>query len=99
MTRLFYLAAGVLVGGAAVVTSLKYHVLRTHEGFTMVPKQSTTLDETYIDIRQFGISDWLEHRGLATAIVEAKKEHLMQNSVANSWKGQVDRLLQGAQQK
>lgn len=97
MTRLFYLMAGILVGGAAVVTSLKYHVLRTNEGFTMVPKQSTTLEGTYTDIRQFGVTDWVEHRTLAAAILQAKKEHLMQTSVANNWKGQVNRMLEGVQ--
>ena len=97
MTRLFYLVAGFVVGAACVIVSLKYHILQTADGLTMVPKQSASLQETYVDIRKFGIADWMEHRTLAAALIAAKKEHLMQTSVANTWKGQFNQMIEGVQ--
>ena len=86
MTRVIYLLAGFLVGGAAVFGSLKYHILRTPDGFAVVPKLSSTFEDTYVDTRQFGVTDWIGHRALVGAIVQAKRENLLQTPTTTKWK-------------
>jgi hypothetical protein len=80
MSRVGALVLGILVGAAGVYTSLHYHVLRTDEGYEFIPKSSTTFSQTYVDTRQFGVSDWMEHKELAQAVMSAKKEHLFKDA-------------------
>ena len=86
MTRIVYLVFGVLVGGAAVFGSLKYHFLRTADGFAVVPKLESSFQDTYVDVRQFGVTDWVGHRALAAALVQAKRENIIQTSTTAKWK-------------
>lgn len=84
MSRFAAFFFGFIVGGAVVFTSLKYHVLRTDEGFQLVPKLHATFSKTYFDVRGFGVQDWTEHRTLSAAIVAAKKDHLFHGAATDS---------------
>jgi hypothetical protein len=88
MSRLATLVVGILLGAAGVFGALKYHVLRTDEGLEFVPKQGMSLADTYVDARQFGVSDWLAHGDLARAVIAADKQHLIGRSA-------VDGVLEG----
>lgn len=68
--------SGAVVGGVLVFGTLSYHVLRTDDGVQIVPKAVPTFYETYVDIREFNVSDWARHKTLVAAIVKAKKEQL-----------------------
>jgi hypothetical protein len=78
MGRLGTFLLGFLLGGATVFTSLHYHLIRATDGFHLVPKVQSTFAESYVDIRGFGYDDWMEHRALALAIVQADKGHLIE---------------------
>lgn len=85
---------GVVMGAALSWGALTHHVLRTKDGFAVAPKINPSFSETYVDIREFGASDWLEHKTLLAAIVKAKKEHLLSDSAGTSLRAQVDGFLQ-----
>ncbi len=53
MARLGSFLVGIAVGGAAVFTGLKYHVVRANDGVHLVPKLQAQFDEAYVDIRKF----------------------------------------------
>ena len=89
-SRLGFFLFGFLVGGAAVMGSLRYHVDKAEDGTHLIPKMSATLSETYIDIREFRQNDWLEHPQLAAAVVRADKAYLMKEAAVGS-------LFQGAE--
>ena len=93
MSRISFFLAGVLVGGAAVLTSLKYHVVRASDGFHMIPKQTSRFGEAYVDIRQFQISDWDQHRSLATAIMRSDKNYLLKDSAVGTVAGTVEQAM------
>jgi len=84
MRRLFTLFFGVLVGGALVFFGFNYHAVRANEGFLFVPKREATLDGFYVDIREWGVSDWNEHPRLAAALVEHGRSDLVKKSVSGS---------------
>ena len=74
---------GVVLGGAAVFGGLKYHIVYAKDGVHFVPKIYANFDEIYVDIRDFDLSDWGEHKALAAALVKADKGHLLEESAAN----------------
>lgn len=80
MSRLNWLVMGFLLGGATVFVSLKYHVLRTDQGFELVPKATATFSETYLDIRSFGLADWREHKTLLGSIMRSDKQYLLKDA-------------------
>jgi len=90
MGRLPSFVAGLIVGGALAVGSLKFHVVRAYDGFHLVPKLTAQFSDAYIDIRSFGVSDWDEHPLLAMAIVRADKAYLMNNAASQSLRNAMD---------
>jgi len=95
MGRLGSLLLGMIVGGALVFGSLKYHTVRAMDGFHFVPKSDTTFDEAYVDIREFGPSDWDKHRSLAAALIKANKETLIVDSAAASLRATMRSAFDG----
>ena len=93
MSRIGCFLAGFLVGAAAVFGSLKYHVVRAEGGVHLVPKLSPRFGEAFVDIRQFGLSDWDDHRSLAAAIVRADKAHLLEGAAMDSFRESIERVL------
>ncbi len=69
---------GSVLGGALVYGSLCWHVLRTDDGYEFVRKTSGDFAETYVDVRDFSMSDWSTHKTLSADIVASKKERLFQ---------------------
>jgi hypothetical protein len=90
MSRFSWFFAGVLVGAVGVYTSLHYHVVRTDEGVHLVPKVASTFSETYVDVRDYSVSDWSKHKTLLAAVVKAKKHDLLKDSGS-------DTLVEGMQ--
>jgi hypothetical protein len=84
MSRLGCVVLGILVGAGLVYGALNYHVLRTEQGVEFVPKLSATFDETYIDVRQFGVSDWADHEQVARAVVKSGKDHILRDAATRS---------------
>ncbi len=93
MKGIKYLLLGIVLGGATVAGALQYHLLNTSEGLVLVPKTNSTLSDTYVDIRSFGISEWNEHRQIVDAIIKADRQEILQNSAVDGIKDSVDSLL------
>jgi hypothetical protein len=83
----------MLVGGGLIFGSQNYHVLRTDDGVTMVPKLTSSFSDIYVDVRNFGVTDWAQHKALAAAIVKAKKESIFKDSTSASVKQGVDNFV------
>ena len=84
---------GVVVGGALMYGSLTHHVLRTEQGYRLVPKLQPGLAETYLDVRQFTISDWARHRGVAAAVVTAGRQEIFTQQAADTVTQGVGELI------
>ena len=76
---------GVIVGAVLVFGAQRYHIVRAKDGVYVVPKLSADFNEAYVDIREFGVSDWANHKELAAALVKAQYNHLLEDSAAESF--------------
>ena len=86
MSRVSSFLLGAVVGGVLVFGVIKFHVVRANEGFFLVPRIDPALSDAYVDIREFSLTDWSNHRALAAAIIRANKEHLLQDSAGTSFR-------------
>lgn len=86
---------GLVIGGAAVFGGLKYHVVHAEDGFHFVPKAYAGFDEIYVDIRGFDLSDWSEHKSLASALMKADKGHLLGGAAGNQLQNAMGGLMNG----
>lgn len=94
MTRIPSFLMGIIVGGLLVFGAMKYHLVRSTDGFHLIPKLAAGLQEAYVDIRQFKLDDWAKHRTLAAALIQADKEHLMQGAAESSLRDGIRSALE-----
>ena len=83
-SRVGFFVFGFIAGGVTIMCAQKYHVVKAEDGTHLVPKMGATFSETYIDVREFGHQDWLEHPSLAAALVRADKSHVMKDAAVDS---------------
>lgn len=95
MSRLGSFVCGMLVGAALLWGAMHYHVIRGNDGVYLVPKLSNSLASPYVDIRQFTLSDWQQHRALAAAILQSNKAHLLSDSSLTQFRTSIGSLLEG----
>ena len=80
MRRMMWVLTGLVLGGGLMWGALKYHVLRTSEGLKLVPKRNTTLADTYLDVRSWGLAEWSQHPDLAWSLAESGQTSVMSNA-------------------
>jgi len=91
--RNFFL--GLVVGSGLMFGALTYHLVRADDGFHLVPKLEGGFGESYVDIREFTVRDWMDHRSLAAAIIRDDKESLMSDTTEESFRSRVRDALRG----
>ena len=93
MSRLGTFLLGVMVGFLLYAGATHFHVVRARDGFHLVAKQNAHLGESYVDIRQFTLSDWTNHPELAAALTKANKQYLLGDAASASLEQGVNQLL------
>jgi hypothetical protein len=61
----------------------------------MVPKVTKGLDDPYVDIREFTLDDWQQHRALATALVKSDKSELLAGGSMDNFRNSIDGVING----
>jgi hypothetical protein len=84
---------GMVVGAGLLWGAMHYHVVRSGDGFFFVAKIRNDLSDPYVDIREFTLDDWQEHRPLAAALVRSKQSHLLGDSSLKLFREQMDAIL------
>ncbi|MEQ8788034.1 MAG: hypothetical protein RIC55_17130 [Pirellulaceae bacterium] len=93
MRRIVLFLSGMALGAVFTFISLKYHIVNAKDGLHLVPKATAEFGGTYIDVRNFTLQDWDQHRGLALALVQADKSHLLEESASDNLRKSVDSML------
>jgi hypothetical protein len=93
MSRIWSFLIGMAAGALLLYTAMNFHVLRSRDGFHLVVKRPARLSESYVDIREFGMADWTSHPQIATALVQANKQHLLGDSATRSIHQSLNQLL------
>lgn len=85
MRRLMSMLFGVALGGLLMFGALQYHVLRTNDGFSYVPKRNATLKDTYLDVREWSALDWSNHPDLIISMMQnGRKDVLERHNVSET---------------
>lgn len=93
MRRLPTFIFGMIVGGLLIYGGLHYHVINTPSGLHLVPKVNSTLAETYVDVRGWGVAEWMQHKDVAAALLAADRQDLMQSAAEDSVRTSIDRIF------
>jgi len=93
MRRLPTFIFGMVVGGLLIYGGLNYHIINTPSGLHLVPKVNSTLAETYVDVRGWGVAEWMQHKDVAAALLAADRQDLMQSAAEDSIRTGLDRIL------
>lgn len=80
MGRVRSFLGGVVVGAASLAVATHYHIVHGNDGIFVVRKVQNNLSDIYVDTRQFTAADWMEHRMLALAIMQADKGEMFKDS-------------------
>jgi hypothetical protein len=99
MRRLVTFLLGMVTGGLLLFGALNYHILRADDGFHLIPKTSTRLAATYVDIRKFTVADLTKHADIVEAIIRADKQELLKKTTAGALQNGLDRFLDRSSSK
>ena len=95
MNRFGAFLLGLGLGVALTFVCLRYHIVRANDSFHLVARQGGSMEDLYVDIREFDLKAWNQHRTLAIDLIAAKKEHLIGDSASNSVSKRLDNLFGG----
>ena len=95
MSRFTSFVLGMAAGAGLLGGAMNYHFVRSNQGLLMVPKVTKGLGDTYVDIRQYSLQDWQQHRGLAAALVKSDKAELLTGSSMNNFRNSINNALDG----
>ena len=85
---------GCIVGAAGLYGSMCFHVVRAADGHHFVPKTALTFKDSYVDIRDFDLTQWREHVPLAEAMIKSDKRELIQNAATAAVENAFDHIIQ-----
>ena len=84
MGRFMSFLTGAFVGATVMLLAIKFHFVRAEDGFHIVPKLTSSMTDTYADVREYTMADWNEHRMLLAALMRAEKGHVVQDQTLDS---------------
>jgi hypothetical protein len=65
------------LGAAAMFAAFSYHVVRSDDGFLLVPRHQAGIDRAYVDIRKWTVGDWVANRDVAQALIDHGRTDLI----------------------
>ncbi|MEM6688612.1 MAG: hypothetical protein AAF664_04240 [Planctomycetota bacterium] len=86
---------GVFCGALGLYVAMHYHVVRGNDGVHLVAKISNNLSDVYVDVRDYQLEDWQNHKPLAAAIMRSSQSHLLEDAALGSFRTSVDSLVRG----
>ena len=84
MGRFTSFLTGAFVGATIMLLTLKFHFVQAEDGFHIVPKLTSSMADTYADIREYSVTDWNDHQLLLAALVRAEKGHVVKDQTLDS---------------
>jgi hypothetical protein len=77
MRRVLWLGLGTVFGAALMWAAMNYHLIRTRDGFAWVPKYRARLASTFVDVRQWGVTEWTEHPELVLTLERNQRTEII----------------------
>jgi hypothetical protein len=67
----------MLLGALGTWSAMHYHLLRTNDGFACVPKYRAGLSGTFVDVRDWSVTEWTEHPELALTLQQNNRTDIL----------------------
>ena len=77
MWRITWLLGGVILGATLTLGAQSYHVINTKDGIKLVAKRNSTLTDTYVDVRQWGVAEWSKHPDLMWTLAQNDRKDVL----------------------
>lgn len=77
MRRIIWLTFGIAIGAFGMWAAMTYHILRTKDGVACVPKHQARLAGTFIDVREWGVTEWTEHPELVLTLQRNERTEII----------------------
>ena len=74
---------------------MHFHFVRGKDGVFLVPKTESTLSDVYVDIRDFRLDQWKNHKSLAEAIMASNQKHLAEQTPPLAVRDTVAEVVSG----
>lgn len=95
MGRFGSFVTGVIVGASSLAVATHYHVVRGKDGVFVVRKVQNNLSDIFVDTREFTPADWMEHRMLALAIMQADRGDMLQDASLDGFRSNLKDFVSG----
>jgi len=95
MGRFGTFITGMIVGAALLALATHYHIVRGKEGVYVVRKVQNNLSDVYVDTREFSPADWMDHRMLALAIMQADRGDMFKGSSHDGFRSDLKEFVNG----
>ena len=86
---------GMITGATLLYVAMHYHVVNGKQGVFLVPKISNNLTDIYVDIREFGLDDWQDHKPLAAAIMKSDQSEILSDEALGGFRDNIHDLVDG----
>lgn len=73
--------------------AMHFTLVRATDGFHLVPKIAAKIENPYMDIRTFTLTQWQQKQSLALSILKANKGHLLQDQKLIGFKQSSQQIL------
>lgn len=82
MRSVWIFLGGLITGVLLMGLSYDYHLVRTGDGFLVIPKTQSALKNIYVDIRNWSLQDWGAHPDVARALIQDGRSDLITTGIA-----------------
>ena len=96
MRKLLSVIFWILVGMGLMYWLLHHHIIKTKDGWILVPKSQLELRETFVNISGWTSKDLKTHPQVATALVEHGHRDLIVGLLAGEAQGTMEKVLDTA---
>ena len=77
--------AGIILGGAASLFAMRYHVVQSNEGLIVLPRSNQPpVRSVYVDVRKWNVAMWKQYPEVAEAMVKSGRGDLMITGAVNT---------------
>lgn len=96
MRKIISLIVVLGIGALLMFVAMNYHIVRANDGHHMIRKSTANLSSSYVDIREFTVSDWKQQSELAKNIANSDDETLLQEALQSGFSNTAENILRGA---
>ena len=68
---------GMVLGAVITIVAMNYHVVRTKNSWAVFPKQHACLSDTYVDVRDWSVGDWVDRPEFVKTLYENNRQDLI----------------------